>query len=155
MLEFDHTIAVVQGLSAQRQLPRITITSGNPVSFATGDKLQTRCRSVVNVAVERGVRLNRPAKALSAQGKPTAPSPRADDLLSGKGATHCYNGRGEPAGSKGDATGVLFQVIRPRQGYHLRVAEKPGDEPNRITADQAGSFRLGRCAANFYPISGW
>ena len=43
--------------------------------------------------------------------------------------------------ARGDATGVLFQVIRPRPGCHLRVAEKLGDEPNRTTADQAGSFR--------------
>ena len=57
-----------------------------------------------------------------------------------KGATHCYNERGDPAGSRRrDRT--VSGGIRPRLGYHLRVAEKPGDEPNRTTADQAGSFR--------------
>ena len=36
---------------------------------------------------------------------------------------------------------MLPEGIRPRLGYHLRVAEKLGDEPNRTTADEAGSFR--------------
>ena len=84
--------------------------------------------------------------------KPTAPSPRVDDLLSGKGRPTCYNERG--AGRFQKTRPDCFWGIRPRLGYHLRVAEKPGDEPNRTTADQAGSldrvgFYSGTKRANF------